>query len=102
MEDKLLSLIPIGRENAVHQNVLCNMMGVSTCVLKSLIKKLRMSGHAIVSDTDGYWISEDTQEIADFIARMSKQATSRFMSIKALKGMCNEIDGQMSIEGIEE
>lgn len=98
MEEKLLTLIPQGRENAIHMNELCKRLHISGYKVKSVIRSLRKKGFAIVSDTDGYWIAENKKEVADFIERMSKQATSRFSSVKALKSQCKECEGQISFE----
>ena len=101
IEEMILTLIPKGRANAIHLGELCNRLKVSEHTIKCGVRALRKKGNPIVSDIEGYWITEDKQEIADFIIRMSKQATSRFSSIKALKSQCNETEGQLSIDDLE-
>ena len=65
-----------GKQNALHQARLANLVGVTRRAIKSLIKKERLIGTPILSDNRGYWMAANNKEIEDFKKLMTQQARS--------------------------
>lgn len=99
---ELQKVIPIARENAIHLNEAARKMKISQDGFKRLVRMARKEGAFILSDSSGYWQSEDRAEIQEFIDSMEKQSKSRFSSVKSMRAYLNSIDGQMSIDDLEE
>lgn len=82
---EIKKLIPVGRDNAIHQEELSRIMGISPRTTKIYIKQLRMQGEPILSGVYGYWYAENDHEKQLFINTMRKQAQSRLASAEAIK-----------------
>lgn len=93
----LESIIPVGRENAIHQKDLAARIGVTPDTAKYMVRMARQSGVEILSGIDGYWIAENEQEKISFIRMMQKQAFSRLKSANKIKSTMNDLDGQISL-----
>ncbi len=94
----VLSVIPKGKENAIHQQELAKILGLNMWQVKKAIQKERRNGAVILSDQNGYWISDDKEEIKAFLVSMRKQAISRFNSTKAINNSLREIEGQECLD----
>ena len=95
--ERILCAIPKGKCKAIHNGELAKQFGVSIHTIKKHIQEARMQGIPIVSDTSGYWITDDREELKAFIDSMEKQGKKRFKTIKALKRTLNDIEGQNSL-----
>ncbi|MCQ2387933.1 MAG: hypothetical protein MJ066_05785 [Clostridia bacterium] len=95
--DKIERYIPIGKENAIHQRELAEIVGVNTNKLKKKIKEARLEGAMICSNGNGYFIAGNKEEARTFYHSMRKQAITRFNSIKLIKRKLREMDGQISL-----
>jgi len=93
----LESIIPVGRENAIHQIDLAAKIGVTPAAAKSLVRAARQAGVEILSGNDGYWIAENEQEKLLFIRMMQKQAYSRLKCANRIKDTMSELNGQISL-----
>jgi len=89
MPDKFsITDIPIGREHSVSRAALAQKWGVSDRVARRRIAHHRMNvtdeHYAILSTShgDGYWRSNDPQEIADFERETIARAKSTFASLR--------------------
>ena len=102
MNEKLLEVIPVGRFNAIHLKDGALKMGVTEGGFKNLVRKARKDGAFILSDTRGYWQSDDRAEVQAFLDSMDKQAKSRFSSTKSMRNYMSEVEGQLSIEDIDD
>ena len=102
MNEKLLEVIPVGRFNAIHLKDGALKMGVTEGGFKNLVRKARKDGAFILSDTCGYWQSDDRAEVQAFLDSMDKQAKSRFSSTKSMRNYISEVEGQLSIEDIDD
>lgn len=78
------NLIPYGKKNAVHLDVLSQITGMSTRAVKRCIKDARQEGVPILSSDCGYWMGTD-EEKQQFVDLMYKQALSRFVTVKAIR-----------------
>ena len=97
INDDLIKALPIGRENAIHQKDIANLMGVKPNRVKILIQYARKEGYRICSGSEGYWIAKDDQEMQFFIRSMRNQAIKRFITIKSINNSLKNCDGQMSL-----
>ena len=94
---RVINLLPIGRENAVSMTALADMLNVSTTTVKKLVREARNEGYQIVSGIDGYWITDDPKEKRTFVTEMQKQALSRMVSTKHIRSALEETEGQESM-----
>lgn len=81
----VINHIPHGRENAEHLESLCSRLSLPPTTVKNAIRKARREGVAILSGREGYWISDDPEEIERFTVGMKSQAIARFATTKALR-----------------
>ena len=98
----LRNYIPQGRENAVHQNELALRMGCSAAAVKYAVRKARRAGEPIMSGTEGYWYTNNRCEMQAFTKSMTKQAISRFASIKEIRRELSTDVEQMSLDELIE
>lgn len=95
--DGLQSVIPTGKENAIHQTELANMLGVQPTTAKKMIRDARRQGAQIMSSKRGYWLAETDAEMQEYVDRMRREALSRLATIKPIKHTLKEIKGQISL-----
>lgn len=93
----LESVIPIGKENAIHQEELANRLGVRPDVAKLMVRQARQQGVEVCSGTQGYWLAENDIERKAFVSMMCKQALSRLESAKPINSTLNTINNQISL-----
>lgn len=89
---------PKGRENALHQKELANILDLEPQHIKELAQKGRTYGIPILSDSCGYWISDNIEEIQAFIKKQEKYGRTCFRSVKPLKRLLNVLNGQKTID----
>lgn len=82
--EKLINMIPIGKESAIHLNDLARKLGVSCETVKDAVRSARHEGAAIISGIEGYWISEDAEEYKKCTAMISKQAFTRLNTVRKM------------------
>jgi len=106
MIDKNISeYIPKGRQNAIHQDELSNLLGIDAGTVKKLIQRERESGASIIDEKElfivsgqcGYWLTDNITEVREYIRKEEGQAIKRFNTNKAYKRAINEYEGQLSI-----
>lgn len=75
----IVSLIPVGKVNAIPRTRLARLLGTNDRSARALVQKARECGHIIINAQDGrgYYRTEDLDEIE----RQYKQDTARAMSI---------------------
>lgn len=99
--DFLLCVLPVGKENAIHQADLGQKLGITPAAAKRMVRKARQAGKEVLSGSEGYWLPQDNTERMAFKRLMQKQAISRFISIKPTRNALNEISGQMDLTNID-
>lgn len=95
--DKLISVIPTGKDNAIHQEELAEIMGVKPAAAKHMVMMARREGIEIISGREGYWFTDNDKERMEFLNTMRRQAYSRLISSKPTKIVLNETKGQISL-----
>lgn len=67
--DGLLSLIPVGQENAISQTSLSRLLDCSLQDVRQWVENARLDGMIIASSQFGYYIPVDEEELRDFYIR---------------------------------
>lgn len=97
----LARIIPTGKENAIHQEELARVLGVSTAMAKIMVREARQNGVVILSGVQGYWIPKDDTERKRFVATLKKQAFTRMKTAKQIqqdtKQEPQNVPGQMEL-----
>ena len=62
-----------------------------------MIRKARIEGAYILSDSSGYWKSSVISEMQDYVKRMTKHALSELVVIRPIVKALRDIDGQISL-----
>ena len=91
----IVQSIPVGKENALHLNVIAAEWNVSQTAAKAMIRQARMQGAKVCSSKSGYWIAANDEDIRAFLESHRIHALSCFKTEKALRHNLNEIKGQM-------
>lgn len=98
----IIEIIPIGKDNALHQEQLAEIMGVSRDTVKHLVREARKNGAEILSGVHGYYFPKDDEERSAFVHMLTKQATTRLKTVKPIKYTLKEIKGQMRLSDVSE
>lgn len=96
MYEFLKEFIPVGKENAIHLPELAEQMRKNERSLQVMIRNARLEGLPILSDSSGYWISNDKEEQRAYVAMKTKDATSRMKTVSKLRKALKTPDGQMN------
>lgn len=64
----------VGAGNAILAGRLCTQMGITGRLLHRAINELRIEGHPICSDTNGYFFAGCVEEIDDTISHLTNRA----------------------------
>lgn len=73
---KITSYIPTSKEAAVSREMLCQWTGLPDRAVRERIEKARQDGVMILSFGNGYYISEDLDEIARYYKQEDRRARS--------------------------
>lgn len=96
-QERLLALIPYGKNNAVSRDYLTFMINRSDRVVRSMIKNLRASGTIICSDTQykGYWRPTKRSEVNEFIIQMNNYGKQCFNAAKTAREYMKNHEDQL-------
>lgn len=95
--EKLLSLLPEGRKNAISMQALSDRMDLNPRALRAAIMQARDAGEIIAGDTAGYYIPADKEELRKYCALAKKRSLSGLKALKAARKKLAEIEGQQAI-----
>lgn len=96
--NRIISFIPVGEANAIHQAELCQLLQISTFCLKAQIKAARRAGVPICSGSSGYWIAESTEENRAFVEKMRAHALSQLITADQLSKKADRCHEQLVME----
>lgn len=94
--ERLFSVIPIGKKNAIHLNTLSDVLGVNETAAKKSVQQARNIGFKICSGQVGYWIPENDDDIRIYEAGQRRQAFTRLKTTKPMRDGLKEYKGQIS------
>lgn len=97
----LNAVIPVGKDNAIHLNVLADKIGVTPATVKKYVQGARRKGLDICSGKDGYWFAENDADRKDFETLLRRQALSRLKTTKPMRDKLKEYKGQITFANIE-
>lgn len=89
---EIINLIPKGKENAVHLNVLARLADLHPRAVKKIIKDARRNGAPILSGIEGYWIGTKEEQV-QFLRMMKGQALSRLKTISDMQKNAESLGG---------
>lgn len=96
--NRILELIPKGRENAVSLYYLAEMLNVNERTIKKYISHIRKNGTPIVGDQFGYYKPANREELEWFYRIFRKRGLTALSSISSARQDLQEVPGQLSIE----
>ena len=88
--ERLLAIVPTGRENAIPMLMLANITGMSPRELRQCICMARMNGYFILSSADGYFKPSTLMEAHEFLNYMHAGAMTRLKSLQPLRNTLKE------------
>lgn len=99
-EEKILNLLPKGKEKAISSERLARLSGVgSVRELQKIIAKMRKEGAIICSSSaKGYWLPKNRKEIEEFCRTMDKRARNIFNATRSAKKALELPEGQQNVE----
>lgn len=104
IRNSIMSNIPLGMKNAIPQQRLWQLLGINDRQGRKIIILMRRDNYPILTaPCGGYFVPDDengVDEATQFIRSMSKQAISRFESIKAAKNYVRTHDKQIDIDSL--
>jgi biotin operon repressor len=96
----LYQYIPVGIENAIHQQDLAARLNTTPAAAKNIVRQARQQGLQILSGVNGYWFAADENEKQAFVRLMQKQAFSRLKTASPIKNTLKQIQGQMNLTDV--
>jgi hypothetical protein len=92
---KLLKILPTNKTNAIHAFDIATKLNLPTdgnqVETRALIRFAIQSGYLIVSNTrDGYWISNDKQEVWEYIKSLQSRADDTTLRSDELRTAWNK------------
>lgn len=83
--EKLLSVLPSTKEDAVTMKELSRLLGVAEREVRQCVLNARREGLPILSGDEGYWKSDDDREVETFISKRRNIAKTIFSYTQKMK-----------------
>lgn len=96
--NRILELIPKGRENAVSLHYLAEMLNISERTIKKHVSHIRKKGTPIVGDQFGYYKPANREELQWYYRIFRKRGLTALSSISSARRDLQEVPGQLSID----
>ena len=96
--NRILELIPEGRENAVSLAYLAEMLKVSERTAKKYVSHARKNGTPIVGDQYGYYRPANREELQWYYRIFRKRGLTALSSISSARQDLQEVPGQLALE----
>lgn len=90
---ELIDLIPVGSNNRITSNELSKLTGISGANIRIEINKMRAKFHPIASDSRGYYIAEDSEDLNHTIAHMNHRIHKMIVAREGLKKAARSMGG---------
>lgn len=98
IRDRVFSCLRYGADNAIVGADLAAAMGVEKRTAQKYIQLLRRDLSApIISNNNGYYLTDDKSEIEEFVERCMKEGRGRFVTVKKLREGLRDDPGQMEL-----
>ncbi len=93
-QEKLFSLLPEGRSNAIPMQILAEQLGVDPRSLRAAIARAREAGEIIAGDSAGYYCPASKEELRRYYHTAKRRALSGLRALKAARRLLQEMEGQ--------
>lgn len=100
ISEKIMHLLPCGKENAVSMWELSLVLNMSERQTRKAVFDARQSGAIICGDNSGYYRPETRSELQRYYFRARKRAKSCFSSLQAAKRALEDLDGQEKLREV--
>lgn len=97
-QERVVSLIGVGRENAIPRMDLAAMTGFDERVVRSLIQQARLCLVPIISFSGGYYIADNSDDLRRFARAMARRAEWIRKVALAMEQAADEMDGQEAFD----
>ena len=81
----LISVLPNTKENAVSMKDLARRLEMNTREVRQYVLEARKAGLCILSNENGYWLSEDAIEVERYVERRRNVAKTIFSYTQSMK-----------------
>ena len=98
--NRILELIPEGRENSVSLAYLAEMLKVSERTAKKYVSHARKKGTPIVGDQFGYYKPANREELQWYYRIFRKRGLTALSSISSARRELQEMPGQLVLEDV--
>lgn len=97
LQERLLSLIPHGKDNAISREQLVTLTNVSDRKVRKIVEELRAEGNIICSSTQtkGYWKPTKRSEVEEFIIQMNNYGKQCFNAAKSAREYMKNHEDQL-------
>jgi hypothetical protein len=75
--------LPVGRAHAVTQAAIARRDRISIREVQETLQRLRLEGEPICSGSEGVWLAETAQELADSNAALHARLRSQYRTLRA-------------------
>lgn len=98
-QERLLTLIPRGKENAISREQLSSMLDMPDRKVRKMIEELRVEGYVICSSTQhkGYWKPTKRSEVNEFIIQMNNYGKKCFNAAKSAREYMKNHEDQLHV-----
>ncbi len=87
-----MSLLAILRDTPQTKRALADALGTTTRDVELAIRALRLEGHPILSNGDGYWMARDSAELAQCVKRLQRRAVEQFLTVRAMRATLRRLE----------
>lgn len=85
--DRVLSIVPTGRENAVSMRYLARVFGVKERIIRQAILDARLSGYIVCGTSYGYYYPANKGELVEYVHSAKSRAITSLRSLKAARAL---------------
>lgn len=94
--NKILALIPTGKDNAISMEYLSNILGVSKRDIRQCVLNARLEGNIICGTQYGYYLPADDSELREYYYYALTRALTTLKSLKTARIKVKEIEAELS------
>ena len=97
--DSILSVIPIGRENAKPMRQVATETGADVRTVRKAIERARIAGEIIASCNSGYFIPDQLPDLRRFYCNHLKRAMTTLATLETTKRVLQSFDVDVDVIG---
>lgn len=90
IEEKLLSVIGKGEENAIKQEEITRLTGLSARDTRAIIERLRADGMVICSSNAGRFFPERIEELDSYVKRIQASVRAECIALAPARRLLKE------------